>query len=58
MTEQLAIRVMKARRASTCPICLGPIRPGNQIALTGVWQCVRHVIERQQQHQDQEDGRP
>lgn len=33
----LASRVMKARRAGTCPLCRGPIRVGEQIAKTVRW---------------------
>ena len=42
----LATRVMKARRASTCPVCRGPILVGQQIAKCGTWQHIEHVIER------------
>lgn len=49
MTNQLATRVMKARRSSTCPICRGPIRIGDLIGKTGVWQHVEHIIDRNRQ---------
>jgi hypothetical protein len=42
----LATRVMRARRESLCPVCLGPIWPGQQIAKRGYWQHIEHVIER------------
>ncbi len=45
----VASRVRKARRASTCPVCREPIRPGQQIAMLGRWQHVEHVIEQQRQ---------
>ena len=33
----LASRVKKARRAGTCPLCRGPVRVGDSIALTVRW---------------------
>lgn len=35
MTRDLADRVMKARKESTCPLCSGPVRVGQYIARTG-----------------------
>jgi hypothetical protein len=49
VTGRLATRVMRARRESTCPVCRGPIRVGQQIAKCGTWQHVEHVIERNRQ---------
>jgi hypothetical protein len=37
---------MRARRASTCPACRGPIHVGELIGKTGFWQHVAHIIER------------
>ena len=42
----LASRVMKARRAGTCPICRGPIRVGDLIAKTVKWAHAGCVIAR------------
>jgi hypothetical protein len=36
-SPQLASRVMKARRQSTCPLCQGPVRVGDLIAKTVKW---------------------
>jgi hypothetical protein len=33
----LPTRVMRARRAGTCPLCKGPIHVGQVIAKCGVW---------------------
>jgi hypothetical protein len=49
-------RVKKARHTSTCPACRGPILPGQQIALSGYWQHVQHVIDRNAKDST-EDGR-
>jgi hypothetical protein len=44
-----SVRVMKATRSSTCPICRGPVEVGQQITSRdrGPWQHIEHVIERQ-----------
>jgi hypothetical protein len=55
VTARLATRVMRARRESTCPVCRGPIRVGQQIAKCGTWQHVQHVIERQRASSERND---
>jgi hypothetical protein len=49
---QLADRVMKARKTSTCPLCNGPISVGQRIARTGTtWQhascLIRSITEKE-----------
>lgn len=56
MTTQLATRTMKARRASTCPVCHGPILVGQQIAKAGQWQHIGHVIVWQRNIRDARAG--
>jgi len=48
---ELADRVMRARRETQCPACLGWIRVGDQIGRTTLgWLHVRCVISRQHHH--------
>lgn len=41
----LPVKVRKARRSSTCPVCKGPIRVGQLIASCGgLWMCAACLI--------------
>ncbi|MGH7239150.1 MAG: hypothetical protein ACREHG_03680 [Candidatus Saccharimonadales bacterium] len=42
--QNVATRIMRARKASACPTCGKPILVGQQIAKRGKWQHVEHVI--------------
>lgn len=44
--QQLADRVMRARWETTCPICRGPIRVGQQIGKVGYWAHTSCIIDR------------
>ena len=44
----LASRVRKARHASTCPLCQGPILPGQLIGRTIAWSHVICVLRERQ----------
>lgn len=46
MTRMLASRVMRARRESTCPLCRGPVRVGQQIGKVGSWAHTECIIDR------------
>ncbi len=48
--QDLADRVIRARRESVCPICRQLITIGQQIGRLGAWQHIEHIIERQRQH--------
>lgn len=57
MNRQLATRVMRARRTTTCRACHGPILVGQQIAKTSYWQHVTCLIASRDGHdRDQPAG--
>jgi hypothetical protein len=51
----LATRAMKARRNSICAYCRGLIRRGDRIALMDTWVHARCAIERQHDHQENDE---
>jgi len=46
--QLLASRVRKARHASTCPLCQGPILPGQLIGRTIAWSHVICILRERQ----------
>ena len=57
MTSRTATRVMKARRPGECPRCGRYIRVGDQIALCGIWLCIRCVLAHLDDHKREDDDR-
>lgn len=49
-SERTATRVMKARRPGECPRCGRYIKVGDQIALCGIWLCIRCVLAHLDEH--------